>query len=96
MPLPRCQDPGNRIDSVSALLAAVVGSWLDDLVWLQARGPAWLRAAEKIGNLFASVRAYGLHGLVWFDAVAHQDWRIDSQSAIEAFQRAVRSTSARQ
>jgi len=46
--------------------------------------------------LIAGLRAYGLLGLVWFDAVAHQDWRIDSQSAIEAFHRAVRSTSARQ
>jgi mannan endo-1,4-beta-mannosidase len=52
--------------------------------------------AEKIGNLFAGVRSYGLLGLVWFDAVAHQDWRIDSPAAIEAFHRAARTTSAGQ
>jgi hypothetical protein len=41
--------------------------------------------AAKIGNLFRGVRAYGLLGLVWFDAVAHRDWRIDSRAAIAAF-----------
>ena len=41
--------------------------------------------AGKISNLFAGVRSYGLLGLVWFDAVAHQDWRIDDQAAIGAF-----------
>jgi mannan endo-1,4-beta-mannosidase len=41
--------------------------------------------AAKVGDLFAGVRAYGLLGLVWFDAVAHQDWRIDNPAVIAAF-----------
>ena len=41
--------------------------------------------AAKIANLFSGVRNYGLLGLVWFDAVAHKDWRIDNPAAIAAF-----------
>jgi hypothetical protein len=48
--------------------------------------------SAKMGNLFGGVRAYGLLGLVWFDAVAHRDWRLDSKAAIDAFRRAARST----
>jgi len=52
--------------------------------------------ARKIGNLFAGVRAYGLLGLVWFDAIAHEDWRIDNRVVIAAFRRAATTTSAGQ
>ena len=52
--------------------------------------------AEKIGNLFAGIRAYGLLGLVWFDAVGHQDWRLNDHAAIDAFHRAARATSVGQ
>jgi hypothetical protein len=51
---------------------------------------------KKIGNLFAGIRTYGLLGLVWFDAVAHEDWRINDHAAIEAFHRAAMETSAPQ
>jgi mannan endo-1,4-beta-mannosidase len=47
--------------------------------------------AVKVGDLFAGVRAYGLLGLVWFDAVAHQDWRIDSPAVISAFAKQARA-----
>jgi mannan endo-1,4-beta-mannosidase len=47
--------------------------------------------AAKIANLFTGVRAYGLLGLVWFDAVAHRDWRIDSRAAIAAFAQEAKS-----
>ncbi|HEX9064605.1 MAG TPA: glycosyl hydrolase [Streptosporangiaceae bacterium] len=50
--------------------------------------------AAKIPNLFAGVRAYGLLGLVWFDAIAHHDWRLDDEAAILAFRRAARQTPA--
>ena len=49
--------------------------------------------AAKIADLFSGVRDYGLLGLVWFDAVAHKDWRIDNPAAIAAFHRAVGNTS---
>jgi Glycosyl hydrolase family 26 len=39
----------------------------------------------KIADLFAGVRAYGLLGLVWFDA---KDWRIISPASAAAFRRA--------
>jgi mannan endo-1,4-beta-mannosidase len=41
----------------------------------------------KITNLFAGVRAYGLVGLVWFDAVGIKDWRLDGPAATAAFRR---------
>jgi Glycosyl hydrolase family 26 len=52
--------------------------------------------AAKIPDLFAGVRAYGLLGLVWFDAVAHHDWRLDDLAAILAFRHAVGRTPAGQ
>jgi Glycosyl hydrolase family 26 len=45
----------------------------------------------KIADLFAGVRAYGLLGVVWFDAVGHMDWRIRGPASIAALRRAARS-----
>ncbi len=39
----------------------------------------------KIADLFAGVRAYGLLGLVWFDANRRRDWRLNSPAAVAAF-----------
>lgn len=41
----------------------------------------------KIGDLFAGVRRYGLLGLVWFDTVGVEDWRLSTPAAIAAFTR---------
>ncbi len=38
----------------------------------------------KIADLFAGIRAAGLLGFVWFDAIGHRDWRITSPAAIAA------------
>jgi hypothetical protein len=43
--------------------------------------------AEKIADLFAGVRAYGLLGLVWFDVNKTHDWRIGGPGAVAAFRR---------
>jgi len=40
--------------------------------------------AAKITNVFAGIRAYGLLGFVWFDAVGLRDWRIDTGPAAAA------------
>ena len=45
----------------------------------------------KIADLFAGVRAYGLLGLVWFDANRHRDWRLSTPAAVAAFRRGARS-----
>jgi len=47
----------------------------------------------KISDLFTGIRQYGLLGFVWFDSVnsSHQNFRIDSQSAITAFRRGASS-----
>ncbi len=44
--------------------------------------------AAKITDLFAGVRASGLLGFLWFNAIGHRDWRISSLSAVAAFRRA--------
>jgi Glycosyl hydrolase family 26 len=46
-------------------------------------GPAAGQPA-KIRSLFAGVRAYGLLGFLWFDAVGNADYRIDTPAAIAA------------
>jgi hypothetical protein len=43
--------------------------------------------AAKITDVFAGVRAYGLLGFVWFDAVGLRDWRIDTAAAATALRR---------
>ena len=45
---------------------------------------------EKIADLFAGIRAYGLLGFVWFDANKIQDWRLNSPAAVAAFRRAAK------
>jgi mannan endo-1,4-beta-mannosidase len=44
--------------------------------------------AQKIADLFAGVRSYGLLGVVWFDVNRVRDWRIDTPSAIAAYRAA--------
>jgi mannan endo-1,4-beta-mannosidase len=39
----------------------------------------------KIADLFGGIRAYGLLGFVWFDAIGSRDWRLSSSAAISAF-----------
>jgi hypothetical protein len=46
---------------------------------------------KKIADLFAGVRAYGLLGLVWFDAIGSRDWRVNSLAAVAAFRRGAES-----
>ena len=46
---------------------------------------------EKIADLSAGVRAYGLLGFVWFDARGTQDWRLAGPGALAAFGRAARA-----
>jgi mannan endo-1,4-beta-mannosidase len=43
--------------------------------------------AAKIADVFAGVRAYGLLGFVWYDAMGVQDWRIDTPAAVAALRR---------
>jgi len=45
----------------------------------------------KIANLFAGIRAYGLLGFVWFDAVGVKDWRLTSPAEYTAFRQAAKS-----
>jgi mannan endo-1,4-beta-mannosidase len=42
---------------------------------------------EKIADLFAGTRLYGLLGFVWFDSVDKVDWRLSTPAALAAFRR---------
>jgi mannan endo-1,4-beta-mannosidase len=45
----------------------------------------------KITNLFASIRADGLLGFIWFDSYHVEDWSLSSPVAIAAFRREARA-----
>jgi mannan endo-1,4-beta-mannosidase len=45
----------------------------------------------KIADLFASIRADGILGFVWFDSRHIEDWRISSPAAIAAFRLAAKA-----
>jgi len=42
----------------------------------------------KIADLFSGVRTYRLLGLIWFDALGSEDWRIATPAAAAAFHKA--------
>jgi mannan endo-1,4-beta-mannosidase len=46
---------------------------------------------DKISDLFAGTRAYGLLGFIWFDAKSIHDWRVMSPAALAAFRRGART-----
>jgi mannan endo-1,4-beta-mannosidase len=43
------------------------------------------REPAQISDLFAGVHTYGLLGLMWFDAIGKQDWRLTRPEAVTAF-----------
>ncbi|HEY1641287.1 MAG TPA: glycosyl hydrolase [Streptosporangiaceae bacterium] len=47
--------------------------------------------AAKIANLFAGIRAYGLLGFVWFDAIGVRDWRLTTPAEYTAFRQAAKA-----
>jgi len=40
---------------------------------------------NQISDLFTGVRTYGLLGLMWFDAIGKQDWRLSNPASLSAF-----------
>jgi hypothetical protein len=46
---------------------------------------------EKITDLFAGIRAYGLLGFLWFDANHVDDWALSTPAAIAAFRKGAAS-----
>jgi mannan endo-1,4-beta-mannosidase len=45
----------------------------------------------KIADIFRGIHAYGLLGLVWFDAKGIQDWRLNSPAAFAAFRESAKT-----
>jgi hypothetical protein len=64
---------------------------LDPILISETAAPATSAQPAKIADLFAGVRAYGLLGLVWFNADGHQDWRLTNRPAFAAFGRGART-----
>lgn len=42
---------------------------------------------DQISDLFAGVHLYGLLGLMWFDAIGKEDWRLNNAGSLSAFRR---------
>jgi hypothetical protein len=67
----------------------------DPILIAETAAPASAQPA-KIADLFAGVRAYGLLGLMWFDATGSRDWRLRSPAAIAAFRKGAATYPRRQ
>jgi Glycosyl hydrolase family 26 len=68
-------------------IKAVRALTLDPILISETAATQAAGQAAKIKNLFAGVRAYGLLGLVWFDANKHRDWRVAGPASVAAFRR---------
>ncbi len=76
-------------------IKAVRALTLDPILIAETGAPNAGGQSAKVANLFAGVRAYGLLGFVWFDAIAHhqvalngnRDWRLSAAAARAAYRR---------
>jgi mannan endo-1,4-beta-mannosidase len=66
-------------------IAAVRALTSDPILIAETGAPPAIQPA-KIADLFAGVHAFGLLGLVWFNATGTRDWRLSTPAAITAFQ----------
>jgi len=72
---------------------------LDKILITETGAVNTLDQPAKIADLFAGIRAYGLLGFVWFDAVARhavprngmRDWRLSGPAAFAAYRRGARA-----
>ncbi|MGH3273267.1 MAG: glycoside hydrolase family 26 protein [Streptosporangiaceae bacterium] len=79
-----------KFDSVFARTIQAVRALSDDPVLVAETSVIASSAgqATEIPDMFAGVHRYGLLGLVWFDAVGTEDWRLRSGPAQVAFSQA--------
>ena len=53
--------------------------------------PLEAQAARQVAGLFAGVRAYGLLGFIWFDAIGSRNWQLQGDPpALAAFRKAAK------
>jgi mannan endo-1,4-beta-mannosidase len=67
-------------------IAAVRALTNDPILIAETGAPPAIQPV-KITDLFAGIRAFGLLGLVWFNATGTRDWRLSTPAAITAFRR---------
>jgi mannan endo-1,4-beta-mannosidase len=72
-------------------IKAVRALTLDPVLITETAAPPAADQAEKIADLAAGVRAYGLLGFVWFNANKKEHWRLTGRPAHAAYGRAARS-----
>jgi mannan endo-1,4-beta-mannosidase len=86
------RQPTQTFSSLIGPTVAAVHRFTHDPILLAETGVSpQAGKAAKIPDLFAGVRAYGLLGFVWFDAVKTRDWRLETYpAAVAAFRRAAR------
>ena len=60
---------------------------LDPIVISETGAVSGAAQPAQITDVFAGIHAYGLLGLVWFDADKNRDWLISSPTAVAAFRR---------
>lgn len=68
-------------------IAAVRVLTHDPILIAETAAPSGANQAAKVSDLFTGIHLYGLLGLVWFDAVHTQDWRLTGHAAMAAFRR---------
>jgi hypothetical protein len=68
-------------------IKAVRALTLDPILISETGAVSTAAQPAQITDLFAGVHAYGLLGLVWFDADKNRDWLISGDAAVAAFRR---------
>jgi len=73
------------------VIKAVRALTLDPILISETAAAPAAGQPAKISDIFAGIHAYGLLGLVWFDASRSRDWRLTSPAAIAAFARGAKT-----
>jgi mannan endo-1,4-beta-mannosidase len=66
-------------------IKAVRALTLDPILISETAAAPAAGQSAKIADLIAGIRAYGLLGFVWFNAIGFRDWRLRDPAAIAAF-----------
>ena len=82
-------EPGTYLEAyapdVPDSYANVAALTNDPILIAETGAAAGAKQPAMITDLFAGIRSYQVLGLIWFDAVGREDWRLISAPAIAAF-----------
>jgi hypothetical protein len=83
-------EPSWRFVSLFGPTIGIVRNFTTKPIIISETGAAQAGQPAQIADLAAEIRAYGLLGFVWFDAVGKSDWRISTPTAVSALRMAAR------